>query len=267
MTVCVIGAGLFGATIARKLAADGHDVTVVDDLRPNSGSAPSGCLMKPSWFKSLRPGVEKRALETLDTTYGVRSSRFVVWPTKLSAEVLWVPRKQILDRSDLPLLVDRVHELRGTELRLRDAGWRAFSKVIVAAGYWSRLLVPLTIQGKWGCSFEWQGSLLSESSIRPWAPYKQVVTHCDAGNVWSGDGSALLSWSADAQSKSVLRVESATGLTCAKATVAVGVRPYCGEKPCILLEHSPGVWVATGGAKTGLLAAGWAASRLSEALA
>jgi hypothetical protein len=48
-----------------------------------------------------------------------------------------------------------------------------------------------------------------------------------------------------------------------------GVRPYSkdakkSKKPCYLQEMQPGLWAATGGAKNGTIAAGWAADQISR---
>jgi glycine/D-amino acid oxidase-like deaminating enzyme len=273
--VLVIGAGIFGATIARGLARRGLTVRVFDDGRPLSGSAASGCLMKPSWYSSLDPEVYRSAMAELETAYGVQDITLKLWPSKRGVAVKWVPREKFLRLDDLDLQPFRVTGVEGLTVTLEENEVvEARLAVVVAAGYWARDLLGefgARIQGKAGTAVFWDNHELPAGFIRPWAPYKQMVAFQEGpGKVWAGDGTAILyeRWDEKYPKKTVSRLAKATRLRAGEARSLVGIRPFVrGVKPCLLEEVTPGLWVATGGAKSGTLGAGWAAAELGRRLA
>lgn len=269
--VIVVGAGLFGATIARALQREGHHVTVYDDSRPMGGSAPSGCLMKPGWFAGLGKPVTVPALDMLEDLYGVQDLQFRVWPGAVPCKVHWIPTGQILNLEDLRVVRKTVLNVgtgsilvRGDDLReeVHEA-----ERIVVAAGWWCKQLVAGLdkLVGKQGVSFRWREDEI-KNIIKPWAPYKQsVIFEEEPGWAWGGDGSALKpeNWDNERTAQCLNRVAKAHGQGIVVGTQAMGIRPFMkGEKPCLLREVKPGTWVATGGAKNGTVAAGWAAHQL-----
>lgn len=269
--VVVIGAGLFGCVIARALRSQGMDVEILDDRRENAGSKPAACLMKPSWFSSLGPKVYRPALDMLSSLYDVQDLSMRVGPA--NALVHWIEPTSILGGETVT---------KGTVIKISqaDEGWRVeyrnpmnseidftARKVIVAAGIWSSELVPVQdLSPRWGVAFCWDGQI-EQGSITPWAPYRQLVSFNRGPNeIWASDGTATKVWKDELATVCERRVSDATKLG-KPDRVLLGIRPYVKDaKPAYLREHMPGLWVATGGAKNGTLAAGWCAAQLVDAL-
>lgn len=276
--VIVIGAGIFGGTIARALQAQGREVLVLDDFRPNSGSAPSGCLMKPSWFDGLGKEVHEPSLALLDRIYGIRKLEFEIWPVGKRTEVMWVPANK---REGLPIRQLRVTGIRDGHVVAREETnpARGFEvdfhakMIVVAAGVWCGELMKVDgLSGKMGASFT-MGGRMKQGIIKPWAPYKQVVAfqQPDSEEIWMGDGSAIKpeNWDYDRAMKCLERCGNAVngkveGLDPEDPGSRLeGIRPFVkGAKPCLLEHRAPGLWLCTGGGKNGTIAAGWAASKL-----
>jgi glycine/D-amino acid oxidase-like deaminating enzyme len=83
--------------------------------------------------------------------------------------------------------------------------------------------------------------------------------------IWAGDGTAIKpdNWTIERLQKSYERMRDFVAQD--GGVPSVGIRPYVPKaKPAYVEEVQPGVWVATGGAKNGLVAAGWAAHRILE---
>lgn len=267
----VVGAGIFGCTIARALARAGWEVRVLDDERPFSGSAPSGCLMKPSWFSTMGPTHYEPALKQLDELYRLRTVQMTLWPTRVLVPVYHVPAAQILDLSDLRSSSCTVKDVRVGRVEVENYGETETLEadlVVVAAGVWCGELLSVDgLEAKRGVSFRWSGSLPRGNLINPWAPYKQLVAFEESpGQTWAGDGSALKpgSWTSERVQASVERVRKYTGMPIQHDAI-IGDRPYVKQKtgqPCLLEERAAGLWLATGGAKNGTVAAGWAAHEI-----
>lgn len=281
LDVLVIGAGLFGQVIRAALVREGMSVLCVDAHRPGSGSLPSACLMKPSWFSGMDREYTNPSLQLLDDIYGVQNLTFRVGPVKTDS-VLWCDPAAILSGpaqrgtvEELPAGSGPVH-LRlpevsdGTVVELRPR------HVVVAAGAWSGQLLPIQgLDGKAGVSVRYHKLRLRDNFIRPWAPYKQLVAFNLPGDrgVWVGDGSAIKvpNWTSERQQLSIDRCHKAVGSPSTRGVATWGVRPYIPKRllrgrPCLLEEARQGVWVATGGAKNGTVAAGWAAHELARRL-
>lgn len=269
----VVGAGLFGQVITAHLRSLGLEVEMVDNREPRSGSRPSASLMKPSWFpKSMSRQDVDNALGVLDQHFGVEELSFRLDPSPLKmAGVKWCDPWKILEGASTNLEINRVGpgfvESRGFR---RDTRF-----VIVAAGVWTGKLLPVPgLEAMMGASCLFPRRRLEHPFIRPWAPYKQLVGFNMHGHVWVGDGSAIKekNWTVERQQQTVSRCISAVGLKGARLEISVGARPYVPKQhlegnPCYLKEVRPGVWAATGGAKNGTLAAGWAAHTLGKVLA
>ena len=140
--------------------------------------------------------------------------------------------------------------------------------VVVAGGVWSKELIHApTLVGKQGVSFRVPESYVMNNTIQAWAPYKQAVVFQEKRDqVWAGDGTAIKpeNWTEERAQKSLNRMRKITTFSSmASKHAVVGIRPYVPKvKPCLLEHQENGLWVATGGAKNGLIAAGWAAHEI-----
>lgn len=270
----VVGGGLFGQIIAKALAAEGHSVTILDAGLEGAGSKPAACLMKPSWFSSLGKEVYDPALFLLDDLYGVQNVDFELRPKLGTATVHWIPPRKILR----PNLITHA-TVTGVGVRRVDyvgANGEVINAepdlVVVAAGIWTQLLLSqCEQQAQKGVAFLLPNKRIDQPFIRPWAPYKQLVAFNRGDGLWVGDGTAIkaANWTEEREVKSrsrcieSLRLDEGHYGEEPEIQAIVGNRPYAkGHKPCLLEEVSSGLWVASGGAKNGTLAAGWAASEI-----
>lgn len=259
--VAIVGSGLFGSIIARSLSSLGQSVIIFDDNRPEAGSKPAACLMKPGWFSSMGKAVYDPALELLDELYRVQEIQFKMRLSGLKVKVFWVPPAKILNEKPVHATVDQLI-WRGD---CWEVGPDTAKVVIVAAGIWTELLVPEVKQkAQAGIAFLWPENKIAEPFIAPWAPYKQIVGFNRGDGLWISDGTTILrhKWTTSRMLKSEIRCSGATRATVGQHTRLFGIRPYHGQKPCYLEEVRPKLWVATGGAKNGTLAAAWCAYRL-----
>ncbi len=265
----VIGSGLFGQIITKVLREQGRSVTMLDARRPKAGSGPAACLMKPSWFSSMGKAVYEPSLRLLDELYGVRDVVFQTRPKLASTTVHWIPPVEILHPSPIVANVVGVAERRV----LTDRGVYDARLIVVAAGIWTEELLPQYKQvGQQGVAFLWPGAL-GPSFIQLWAPYRQMVGFERGDGYWFSDGTAIKqeNWTEAREEMSWSRATHATnrvGLgdrVKGNVKTLIGVRPYAkGHKPCLLEEVRPGLWVASGGAKNGTLAAGYCAHVIRE---
>jgi glycine/D-amino acid oxidase-like deaminating enzyme len=258
----VIGAGIFGQAITKELRRLGQEVTLIDANKPMSGSKPSAGLIKPSWFSGMR-SIYNPAIEKLDELFGVVDLNFRVGP--VTTKVHWVPPAKVLAGEFLEAEVVEVQpEVK--QIVLADGEVLGAPTIVVAAGHWANQIIGMPpmpeIIPKTGVSFRWQGQL-EQPFIRPWAPYKQILAfnHSER-EIWVGDGSAIIpkNWTEERQQKSLNRCAGAVKLDPDKAGFVVGIRPAMKKvKPCYLEEPFDGFWLANGGAKSGMLGAGYAA--------
>lgn len=278
----IVGGGLFGQVIAKALRDQGRSVVVLDSRERDAGSRPAACLMKPSWFSSMGRDVYQPALELLDRLYGVQDIVFGLRPRKIganigSATVHWIPPSEILSGSTQNFKVTDIIRRGGAQ-----GGWHLYcwsdkkdlkmfeaSLVVVAAGIWtSDILHEYQQQGQKGAAFVIAGARVKDPFIWPYAPYRQLVAFNRGDGLWVGDGTAIKqeNWATDRERISAERCGSALGLgTLPPETMITGIRPYAkGHKPCLLEEVQPGLWVASGGAKNGTVAAGWCAHVIRE---
>lgn len=276
----VIGAGLFGQVIAAQLRSLGMETMLVDNAEPKAGSLPSASLMKPSWFANMGAQYTDPALKLLDRIYGVHELKFKVGPAKIGG-VMWCDPRQIMVPE--AVLADVAWVDRGV-VSLRERGdpqrqpryqteRRVIHKaklIVVAAGVWSSKLLPVPgLTGKMGAAVRYKDTQIGEPFIRPWAPYKQLVAFNLGPDLWVGDGSAIKpeNWTEERQAKTVERC-SILGHR-PGSRILIGTRPYVPKKylngqPCYLEEREPWLWIATGGAKNGTIAAGWCAHEIGK---
>lgn len=269
----VIGAGLFGSTIALALAKQGRKVLVFDDNNPMAGSKPSGGLMKPGWFSGMGKEVHEPALKLLFEIAPVRELEFKVQagPLKFKIEKVFQMNNHDLNGvKDISLFPYRISSITNNKVQIVNGTlvYEFFSPlIIVAAGIWSKDLIPCDIKGLKGISFFFEGNM-AQGVIAPWAPYKQTVAfEKEPGVVWGGDGSAILTknWTVERRDECLARVQKVLPTPFGLNYYREGIRPYApGQKPCLLRKVRPGLYLATGGAKNGAIAAGWCAHRILQ---
>lgn len=267
----VVGAGLFGQIITKALRAEGRHVQMLDARYKGAGSKPAACLMKPSWFSSLGKDVYEPSLRLLDELYGVQDVVFETRPKLAKATVHWIPPSKILLH---PAAINEV-VMRIEKNRVITAnGYFKAELIIVAAGIWTQMLLPQYPQtGQKGIAFLWPDREENPAFIQPWAPYRQLIGFDRGDGYWISDGTAIKqeNWTKAREDQSWHRCAGIMGRIgsddrdTGRAQVFVGIRPYAkGHKPCLLQEVRPGLWVASGGAKNGTLAAGWCAHVIRE---
>lgn len=268
--VIIVGAGLFGKIIQDELLRLGMTVQMLDSQEPNAGSKPAACLMKPSWFSSLGGKVYEPALNTLESLYGIEDITFKVGP--VSTTVHWVnPRKVFKDSNARNVKVTLASDKRvvlesGAVLEAKKA-------VIVAAGIWSKQLVPGELNdlvGRAGVAYLWRYLTLKNPFISPWAPYRQLVGFNRGDGAWVGDGTAIKpeNWDDKREHQSLVRCANAVRMDPiqSKPQRLYGIRPYMPKVKPAYLSMRPGLIVCTGGAKNGTIAAGWCAHEIGRFL-
>lgn len=282
--VVIIGSGLFGSIICKALTRRGADAVMIDSSEPRAGSGPAACLMKPGWFGGLGRETYKPSLDLLGELYGVEELQFSCGLGRIKMPVLWCNPRHILNTETAPLIrgrVTRVDLTVGWSVEYIDAlGTQVVEsqRVIVAAGIWtnkvlenfhpSQSMVP-GLHPREGVAFTYSPWSIQEPFIRPWAPYKQIVAFNRAPReVWVSDGTAVKEFTPAREIACRERCAREVELERVKSKSLFGIRPYTpNAKPCFLEDRGDGLWVVTGGAKNGTIAAGWAAHRIREEIA
>jgi glycine/D-amino acid oxidase-like deaminating enzyme len=272
--VLIIGAGLFGSIIGDALERSGREVTYIDALRPEAGSRPAACLMRPSWLSSMGKERYEPALKLLDSLYGIEDITFRTKPLNKAVTVHWIPPERIMRwgqaiKGTVTEIFEREHEVVVKAHIEKNFYYIKPRLLIVAAGIWTKRLYHLPeLSGLAGAAFTWQGSTY-ENIINVWAPYKQLVVlnSWQDDTLWVGDGSAIKSqnWTSERQQESLERCARIVNRAKDEANVIYGIRPYLKGKPFFLEKVYNNMWVATAGAKNGTVAAGWAASEILKA--
>lgn len=269
--VIVVGAGIIGATVAKRFSMEGASVLNLDDRRPLSGTYPSGGHLKPSWFGDMKKAEYEPAMDLLDEVWGLKKETFYVWPMQVPVTVYRVDTDLVLSYTSNTIVNERVTgilpNLPYPKVRFGDKEENC-KLLVVATGVWANELIgqSVKVQAKQGVSFRLFGRI-DYPIIKPWSPYKQVVAHQQSsGEVWVGDGTAVVqkNWKVDQASISLQRCREATGLA-GLSRMRMGLRPYTDTlpgEPCLLKQIGPRAWVATGAGKSGTIAAGWVARRL-----
>lgn len=221
--------------------------------------------MRPSWFSGMGKDRSEPSLGLLEKLYGLETIQFRIGP--LSTQVYWCDPKKILSG---PVLRAAVREVAAGRVFL-EGGLELHARLVVlAAGVWTNEVlqhywkVP-GLTGRAGVAFLWPDEQPGQPFIRPWAPYRQIVAFNRGDGLWAGDGTSLKpeSWSEGRETASLARCAQAVGRPATRATRLFGIRPYVlNAKPCYLEQPADGLWVATGGAKNGTVAAGWCAHEI-----
>lgn len=283
LDVLVVGAGIFGSVIGAELERIGRDVFYIDAQRPMSGSRPAACLMKPSWLSKMGKEAYQPALDTLERLYGLETKHFLTRPLGREVTAYFIPPSKILGHGKaVKGHVSHIgHENLGStrikgrplaKMKLDTGLWNVRANlIVVATGVWTDKLFPhVEVTGQAGAALTWANTTIDRNFISLWAPYRQLVgfNGWESGTAWCGDGSAILTknFNKERIAVSAVRCAKAMALPLADARTLVGIRPYTKKVPCYLEEALDGVWIATGGAKNGTVAAGWAARQISKAV-
>lgn len=297
--VVIIGGGIIGSTISEYFRHQGIETLLLDSNEPLSGTAPSGGHLRPSWFKGMEKEDYIPAMDVLDQCWELIEEEFRITAGesfKLETfkrvnvdHVFKTPRThakafRIEDKESMPLVRLRPLDaepgaLKGTALRGGIGKAVRAKLLIVAAGYWTRGLLPevfphdsdrYLLQGKTGISFRYSGQLKTPF-VEQWAPYKQIVAHNqNTEEIWIGDGTAILdkNWTASKSAQCLKRCEKfLTNHKKRKHKLLkqlTGIRPFIksGPVPCFCQRVYPNVWAVTGASKLGTIAAGWAALKI-----
>ena len=261
----VVGGGLFGSIISRELRRQGADVMTIDAGRENAGSKPAACLMKPNWFSGLGKAITEPALELLDRNYGLQDITFHAGTKLLPATVHWVPPSLVLAEE---VHRDRVTSVGEDHVVTERRGRVEAELIVVANGVWASELIDVPgLKGRSGSAFLWPNARIKQPFIHPWAPYKQVVAFNRGDGLWVGDGRSIKpdNWTTEHSLESRGRCSGRVGMEPTAASELHGIRPYVADaKPAYLRQPSRRVWVATGGAKNGTLAAAWCAHEIAR---
>lgn len=272
----IIGGGIFGSIIAKKLRAEGMQVIVVDNDEKLAGSKPAACLMKPSWYSSMGKETWQPAMRQLEKLYEIEEIEFRTKVARVYVD--WINPVSILAKAD--------RHFAASLIRYEAKGWSTYragsdepmltSKyLILAAGVWcnkilsnSNLDLVEELSNRTGTSFRKHNAQIAVPEIAIWAPYRQTVAFNIApDSIWVGDGTANKKYTDDNLIKSQARCANFLQSYVTDLIPTTGHRPYVKDaKPCYLKEHAHGLWVVTGGAKNGTIAAGWAAHTLGERL-
>ncbi len=277
--VAIIGGGIFGCVIGKALRKQGKSVVVYDNQEKSAGSNAAACLMKEGWFSGFTKQESIDSLNLLDNLYGIKIIDFTVNKIK-KVPVYWCNPKKILSEPKHFRNVDFVGPvgmINGKPDHYRIVFKENYDefpveakKVIVAAGIWSNKFTRIDgLIGKSGISFMKEGEL-QNPFISIYAPYKQAVGfNISPNTIWFGDGSSILTrnWCEERETISVKRACEYLKAKPKELVSNYGIRPFVpNTKPCYLEKQSNGVWVATGGAKNGTLAAAWCALKLIKEL-
>lgn len=262
MRVAIVGAGLFGSIIGDLLRHRlGADVVLFDRGEYTRGSAPAACLMKPSWMAKVPD--YKKLLDILSTLYPVYEVPFSTLVGE--QKVFWVDPVSVMgSQAPRTRLVDVTRAGNGWISYCQDGEYRkeSFDLVVVAAGVWTPHLFPnmVDVKIKAGVSFTGPGD--TESAIKIWAPYKQLVKFNIApGTIWVGDGTSKNRLGYADVMDCRRRCEEFVGEDQAgMMTARIGYRPFVPglKAPAYVGWPHTNTVVATGGAKNGTIGAVWA---------
>jgi glycine/D-amino acid oxidase-like deaminating enzyme len=257
--VIIVGGGLFGSVTADWLKGNGHNVTLIDDRRSFSGSAPAACLMKPSWMTMLKD--LDVGYDVLEKMYEVEEQQFRTPAGNVAVQ--WVNPEQVLEQPEC--VNDTVTKVENG--RVECASGDVYEGiVVVCAGVWCDELLPhLKIKRLTGASLYFDKQV-KENRITVWAPYRQAVSfNLPNGTTWFGDGTAILrkNYKKEHADKTVKRARK-HGLPATRLIeTRIGMRPYIdGYKSGYIEELGPELIVNTGGAKNGTMIAAIAAERI-----
>jgi hypothetical protein len=257
----IVGGGLFGSLAARLAAEAGHQILLIDSLKPYRASPAAAGVWRDGWIKKL--GDEGReGVEVLRRLGVIR--RLKLWSSKGPLDASFVPPSALLCPVSLNAEVASVED---GVVHTRDKG--SFEGLVyVAAGIWTRHLVPQCpiVSGRYGAALLFRGGTVPR--IETWAPYRQSLAFVrDAGSTYFSDGTAVVasSWGLQRIQETAGRAAE-MGLT-RHVDILAGARPYAAGGPWFA-RVGRRTWAATGGEKSGtVLGAAFAARLMREIVA
>lgn len=268
--IVIVGAGLFGSVAAALARAAGHSVTVVNQKRPYSASAASGCVLAPSWLSSLDKADVANSMSVLGDLYKLHPLEFKTNLLK-TFKAQRVHTADVLKAPDVVGLVTQVtdgavtvKQLDGTQVKLRGT-------VLLCTGIWGQELTPFMpiVRGLYGASLRSPGQLL-HPAINVYAPYRQAVGfNMDGKSIWFGDGTALVAgtWMKEEKERVSKTASRAAAMGVASGKCIIGARPYVeGRKSGYFEQISPKVFVSNGGSKNGTILAALQAYKFLKAI-
>ena len=160
LDVIVVGGGIFGCIITKKLRSMGMCVQLIDQEKKGAGSKPAACLIKPSWISSLGKEVTVPAMELLRDLYDVQDIKFKT--SVLSTTVHWIDPRTILSETKWVGEIKKIHPDNGVELH--DGTILRARHLIVAAGIWTNDILPEEFKveglvGRTGVAYTWKGQM------------------------------------------------------------------------------------------------------------
>lgn len=252
----MVGAGLFGSIIGKTLESKGLHVTYIDSGEKRAGSRPAGCLMKPSWMKSVSNVPE--CMDLLGSLYDVKTLAFKA--SLLSVNCSWVDPLEIMSDSR-NLVHAKVLEVKDGEVVTEDKTYKGL--VIVAAGVWTKSLLPQTPGMQALCGSAVLGTGKVKNTIHIIGPYKQAVWfNMGKDRTWFGDGTSIIekNFSLEHQERTKERALTLAGI---EGRMRTGARPYLkGGKLGLFEKLGSRLFVSSGGAKNGTILAAEHAVRL-----
>jgi glycine/D-amino acid oxidase-like deaminating enzyme len=267
--VVIIGGGIFGQVIGTALEAQGRQVVIIDDSRKDAASATSAGLMRQRRFYGFDKVIYNQSRKLLDELYDIKPITFKVQKT-VSMKMDFIAPSSILGRVKVtPGFVVGVNAQTITYKDLIDGEIKkvAGDLVIVAAGIWTEVLLPVYQQiPQKGVAFLYPTEIIAKPFIHPSLFGRNTVGFNRGDGAWVSDGTLVHrdKWSVHHERKALKRCQNSSWITL-EPTMLTGIRPYSpSAKVCILEQVQRGMWVATGGAKNGLLAAGHCARILRE---
>jgi glycine/D-amino acid oxidase-like deaminating enzyme len=258
----VVGGGLFGSLAVAYARSKGIEAKVFDCGHAGSASRAAAGLFKERWAGRKGHAHYLRALPLLDRLYPIRSVlllRDQPEAAQLDREMeslLFIPPSAILEpnpiRQEVTSIGDGWLEAAGQ----RYEGW-----IYVAAGVWSRLLLPtLEVHGKAGAAFLFPGE--GEGRIRQTEAGRQCLAFVrDRGFTYFSDGTTERLYTKEHDRQSLSRAVE-MGLR-EPALRLWGNRPYTPGGP-VFLQIASRTWLATGGRKMGTILGASFARRLVE---
>lgn len=269
MNVIIVGGGIFGSIAAKVCSDAGHLVTVIDAKFPGAGHKAAGCVIRPSWVKSLGPDAED-ALQLLSDSYGLHTVQFIDRkdgrPDKV-AEGYWISPKEILCTKYLEGVVTKVENGKVTFL-LEGKEEVLSGRVLVAAGVWANKLnldIP-EIRALCGQSCIFRGQ--HEPISYEYAPYKQSICFPrEFGVTWFGDGTAILrkNYTDHFHGERTVSRARDLGIDSDLLEENFGMRPYVKSEGIGYFKRVfQNTWVSSGGAKNGSLLGALQAKKFLE---
>jgi hypothetical protein len=271
--VVVIGAGLFGSIIAKELRETGKEVLVLDCEKKRAASKVAGCLIKPFGHTKLFPcGGLRYALNFLDRHYTLRVVKFQT--EKPEKPMLYVRNTDVLLGHDYTVMVKTIDFARlGDGYRIlcddEDGDEHVFraKTVVVCAGLWSNRLVPIYETKVLGsvAVLNRDATIVPKKKAIHYNLYPRSINRGDGAWVSGEELLKIKNWNQARRQEAFEKYTKFAGMPEENSELLFG---YCSrvkhEKPCLLKEIQPHLWVATGGGTNSTILAAYAARHIAK---